>query len=89
MKSVTDLALGDVAKDTITGFTGVVVCISYWLNGCIRIVIQPRDLKDGKPVEALSFDVEQLEAVERKVAKEGTRSGGPAEDAKRGCEVRR
>lgn len=32
----TTIQLGDKVKDTITGFTGVAVCISKWLNGCVR-----------------------------------------------------
>lgn len=83
MKSETDMNLGDLAKDTITGFAGVVVCMSYWLNGCVRVVLQPKELKDGKPIEALSFDVEQLELVARKDKPQGSRSGGPMPDAKR------
>lgn len=63
--------LGDVARDKITGFTGVVVCRSKWLHGCERLVLQPRELKDGKPIESAAFDEPQLELVER-AALEGT-----------------
>lgn len=31
--------LGDTAKDTITGLTGVVVATTLWLNGCERITL--------------------------------------------------
>lgn len=72
-----DIALGDEVKDTITGLTGVVVAITDWLNGCQRIQVQPRELKDGKPVETSGFDVEQVELVTpaQPVAKVNT--GGP------------
>jgi hypothetical protein len=77
MKSDTTLKLGDIAKDTITGFSGVVVARCDWLNGCVRMTIQPKGLKDSKPIEAQTFDVEQLVLVKAKQHPEGTRSGGP------------
>lgn len=55
-----EIALGDLAQDTITGFTGVVICVSQWLHGCRRLTLQPRDLKDGKPIESVTFDEPQL-----------------------------
>lgn len=58
------LKLGDKARDKISGFTGVVVAMTEWLNGCLRITIQPQELKDGKPIENHTFDAEQIEIVE-------------------------
>lgn len=29
--------LGDIAKDEVSGFQGVVVAVTNWLNGCNRI----------------------------------------------------
>jgi hypothetical protein len=57
------IELGDVVKDSITGLEGVAVAITTWLNGCVRVVIQPKEIKDGKPVDTSCFDVEQLELV--------------------------
>lgn len=48
--------LGDLAKDRITGYTGIVVAVTDWLNKCRRITLQARALKDGKPVESATFD---------------------------------
>jgi hypothetical protein len=67
---------GDLVKDTITGFTGVVTCKSEWLNGCVRLTVQPVKMKDGKPVEAITFDVEQLVLVKTAKAKRGLPTGG-------------
>jgi hypothetical protein len=69
--------LGDVAKDTITGFTGVVIAKTKWLHGCERVTLQPEKLQDGKPVDQQTFDVPQVVVV--KAAKHGgTRdTGGP------------
>lgn len=79
MATYGDLQLGDTAKDTITGVEGVVVCISNWLNGCQTISLQPRKLHEGKPVERLAFDTEQLTLISRReVPKTKKETGGPA-----------
>lgn len=62
--SMQQIKIGDVARDVITGFTGVVVARSQWLNNCDRLQLQPREAKDGKPVAATSFDEPNLEFVE-------------------------
>lgn len=69
--------LGDTARDTITGFEGVVVCVSQWLHGCQRLTLQPRELKDGKPVEACTFDEPQLEKITRTPEGVTSDGGGP------------
>lgn len=69
--------LGDVARDTITGFTGVVVAETKWLHGCVRLTLQPKELHEGKPIEGLTFDEPQLERVVVKAAKGTTGTGGP------------
>lgn len=55
--------LGDLARDGITGFTGVVTAITEWLNGCVRVTIQPAGLHEGKPDDSYTFDVERVKAV--------------------------
>lgn len=61
-----EIGLGDDAKDGITGFRGIVVADTTWLNGCRRLVLQPTKLdKDGKPRPSETFDVEQLVLVKR------------------------
>lgn len=72
------IALGDQVKDTITGFDGIVVAITNWLNGCRRITIQPKALHEGKPIESQTFDENQLSVVKADAFKEGTHeTGGP------------
>ena len=71
-----NLYLGDTVKDTISGFSGVVVARTEWLNGCIRICVQPKALHDGKPIDNHTFDLEQLELVERAQPKAEVPSGG-------------
>ena len=55
------LRLGCAAKDTVTGFTGIVINVTEWFNGCIRWGIQPRMLREGKPIDAQFFDDAQVE----------------------------
>lgn len=81
-----NLNLGDLVKDTVTGFTGVIVAYTTWLNGCIRVTVQPRELKDGKAIESCGFDIEQMVLVEAGVIGEKPvekRTGGPMPDVRR------
>jgi hypothetical protein len=77
------IKLGDKAKDTITGLTGTVISRHEYLNGCIRLTLQPAELKDGKPVEASYFDIEQLVLVEAAAQSEQKPTGGPHDAPKR------
>lgn len=78
------IRLGDEAKDTITGFTGVVVAETKWLHGCVRLTLQPRELKDGQPHETRTFDLPQLVLVGKKAAKGTGATGGPRPEPERG-----
>lgn len=61
--------VGDSVKDTITGLTGIAVCRSEWLYGCVRVGVQPRTVTDGKAPEIVYVDEPQLKVVKRKVFK--------------------
>ena len=58
------ISIGDKAKDIITEFTGVVVAYSTHLHNSDRVALQPRELVDGKPADAVWFDLPQVELVE-------------------------
>ncbi len=60
---------GDKVKDTVTGFTGIVNGICYYLQGCRHIQIQPQELYEGKPVKAIWFDEPQLKIIKKSVVK--------------------
>ena len=83
MKKTSDVKLGDVACDTITGFEGVVTGRTEWLNGCRRWLIQPRALHEGKPIEPAWFDEDQVEKVSAQAIVETKKTGGPRNDPKR------
>jgi hypothetical protein len=53
--------LGKTAKDRVTGFTGVVVTVSFDLFGCVQAILQPPVEKDGKRPDGCWFDVNRLE----------------------------
>jgi hypothetical protein len=57
------IKLGDIAKDTITGFQGVVTARTKWLSNVDRLTVNPQEVKDGKPISGRSFDETQLEYV--------------------------
>lgn len=75
-----EIQLGDLVRDSITGFHGIVIARTEWLNGCWRIVVQPQELRDGKPIDALTFDVEQLELLEARGHRSKKETGGPWPD---------
>ena len=56
--------MGQKVKDRVSGFVGIAVARVEFLNGCVRIAIQPKVSKDGKVVGSTYFDIEQLEVVE-------------------------
>ncbi len=78
-KKMNNIHLGDKVKDSITGFVGIAVGRTIWIQGCDRITVQPEGLtKEGKLYESFSFDEPQLIVVKKKAKKEGDhKSGGP------------
>lgn len=56
--------LGRNAKDRVTGFTGVIVTVSFDLFGCVQAVLSPPVDKDGKKPDGHWFDVNRLELVD-------------------------
>jgi hypothetical protein len=78
-----EIELGDIVRDTITGFEGVAVATTEWLNGCRRISIQPQKLHDGKPIESDWFDETQVAVVKKSRKRELAKTGGPRPDPRR------
>lgn len=82
--------LGDRIKDTITGFEGIAIGVTKWLNDCERWGIQSVALRENIPVETQWFDVNQLVLVEKGAVKprsiataKSEPSGGPMSDPPR------
>lgn len=77
------IKLGDLARDRVSKFEGVVVAVTEWLNGCRRITIVPPYLdKDGKPFEGQTFDEFQMEVIKKGAVESFNKeTGGPQNDA--------
>lgn len=81
--------LGQEVEDIVTGFKGIVVSRTQYLNKCIRYGVQSTKLKDdGKIKDWEYIDEEQLEPVSegiidkiKKKFKNVTQTGGPRPDA--------
>ena len=58
--------LGHKAKDKATGMEGVIISVSFDLNGCIQAVLQPGVDKDGKLADGRWFDLKRLEITSAK-----------------------
>jgi hypothetical protein len=56
--------LGSKAKDSITGFTGIVIGRTEWLYGCTRIYLESQALQEGKCVDPVAFDEQRVEELE-------------------------
>lgn len=70
--------LGKLCKDRISGFKGIAVCESRWLNKCVRITLQPQSVnKDSTPTPNETFDIEQVEVIGAGLKIEAVPSGGP------------
>jgi hypothetical protein len=55
--------LGKKGRDKITGFEGIITARCEFLTGCNRYCIQPRELREGKPIEGIYFDEAQIEII--------------------------
>ena len=69
------IKLGELVKDRISGFEGIATGKSEYLYGCVRILVEPKKLKDGKPIEGEWIDEQRL----TKICK--AKVGGPQTDA--------
>lgn len=68
MSKFVPVELGDRVKDPVTGYSGIAHAITVWLNGCIRVAVQPEKLdKDGKPKDDRYFDQGALVVLKKAV----------------------
>lgn len=92
---------GDKVKDRISGLTGIATSRTEFLYGCVRVAVQPQELKDGKPVEATYIDEAQLQVLTREAvigfarlaeqepAPAAARRHGPRDDCQRAPDATR
>lgn len=75
-----EIKLGDKVKDKITGFTGIAVAKTEFLNGCIQWNVLPKGDKNNKMPEDMSIDQQTLEIIKPKKKKKEIKkrnNGGP------------
>lgn len=58
--------LGLKAKDTVTGFEGVISSVAFDLYGCVQVVITPNKGSDGKLGDSHYFDVNRVNILSKK-----------------------
>lgn len=77
-------ALGDIVRDTVTGFTGMAVASTVWASGVLTISIEPNTLHAGEPVKPHTFDIQRVELVQPAAPpvsrSSSATSGGPQAD---------
>jgi hypothetical protein len=75
------MELGDAARDTITGFAGVLVGRAEYLTGCEQFLVEAKS-KDGDPPKSSWIDGDRLEVTKAGAAKIAvTAAGGPQQHA--------
>jgi hypothetical protein len=58
------IGLGDKVRDKVTGLEGIVIARTEWMYGCVRLIVQPQKLHDGKPVDNYTIDEPQAELIQ-------------------------
>jgi len=75
--------IGQKVKDITSPYEGVIISISYFINGCIRYGVQSNKLEKGQPVDSLNFPENHIELKKSKPMKiednsqPEKRTGGP------------
>lgn len=92
-----EIKLGDQVQDLITGFKGIAVARTKWLNGCVRYAIVGKVKPTGNPDEnAVEIDEQSIKVLKRGVVpsseypkeeepEEEEITGGPMSIKKRLC----
>ena len=70
------ITLGDLVKDSVSGFKGIAIARHSYLQGCDRISVQPSIDKKGKHPESITFDEPQLIILKKQIIKAGYRITG-------------
>jgi len=60
-----EIQLGDTVKCIHTGFIGVVIYKTEFVNKCIQFGVAPKVGKDNKPPEEIGIDSQSLRVVNR------------------------
>ncbi len=73
-----EIELGDKVKCKITGFIGVAVARTEFINKCVQYVVAGKVSKDGKYPEEVNIDEQSLQVIGKKSKpKKEKGNGGP------------
>jgi len=72
-----EIKLGDKVRDKITGFMGIAVAKTEFLNGCIQFNVLPKGDKINKMPDEISIDEQSLEIIRVKKKVKKKENGGP------------
>ena len=61
-----ELDFGVKVKDVISGQTGIINGIHFYMNGCVRLSVQPQKKKDGTTCNLFTEDYQQLQVIKSK-----------------------
>ena len=64
-----EIELGSKVKCKITGFTGIAVARTEFINGCVQYGVVGKVGKDSKYPEEIGIDAESLEVISKKKKK--------------------
>ena len=84
--SESTIELGQLVRDTVTGFEGKAIARTIWSSGNYTVTVESMELdKDGKPIGSEGFDLHRLEIVDVEAvvpvsAESEAISGGPQDD---------
>ena len=59
------MKLGDKVRSRVTGFEGIAYAYVCYINGCDRILVQPRVNEKGEDQASIWIDLDELEVVQR------------------------
>ena len=75
-----EIRMGMVARDKVTGFTGIVAGISIYLYGCAQLLLTPKCKEDGSYNEGRWFDEARIEYVKEGIVPEDVQGEKPGGD---------
>ena len=73
-----EIKLGSKVRDKVSGFIGVAIARTEYLNGCIQYSVQPKVGKDNKVPEEIGVDAGSLEVIQLKKVKTKKKDTGGA-----------
>lgn len=77
------IELGSKVRSKLNGYTGIVAGRTEWLYGCRRYNVQAQELKDGKPVDMIGADEDELEVLDQAEPHAVKSTGGPQREPSR------